>query len=101
MDGVGHNLLDLLRETLLQRLRDDGAAGGVGDLAGLLVGAGVVKSVWDLVLDGAGDLSMILVRCCEGVQCGEDIQPPEPSGAIGSQWRGTRPGRARLLQTFW
>ena len=42
MEGVGHNLLNLLGEGLLQRLWDDGGASGVGDFAGVLVGAGVV-----------------------------------------------------------
>lgn len=60
MDGVGDNLLDLLRKALLQSLGDLGVASGVGDLASLLVGAGVVKSVGDLLFGGLGNLRYIL-----------------------------------------
>ena len=56
VEGVGHSLLDALRETLLQSLGNDAVAGGVGDLASLLVGAGVVERVGDLLLDVLGDL---------------------------------------------
>jgi hypothetical protein len=56
MELVGHNLLDLLREALLQGLGDLGVAGGVRDLAGLGVAAGVVDGVGELVFDGLGGL---------------------------------------------
>ena len=56
MKGVRHSLLDALGETLLQSLGDDAVAGGVGDLASLLVGAGVVEGVGDLLLDVLGNL---------------------------------------------
>lgn len=41
----------LLRETLLKELRDNRVASGVADLAGVLVGVGVVKGVGDLLLN--------------------------------------------------
>jgi len=56
MKGVRHSLLDALGKTLLQSLGDDAVTGGVGDLASLLVGAGVVEGVRDLLLDVLGDL---------------------------------------------
>ena len=56
MNSIRHDLFDLLRQTLLKSLRDDRVSRGVGNLAGLLVRAGVVEGIWDLVLDGAGDL---------------------------------------------
>ena len=56
MQRIRHSLLDLLREALLQSLGDDAVAGGVGDLAGFLVGARVVEGVGDLLFDALGDL---------------------------------------------
>lgn len=56
MDGVRDDLLNLLGQTLLQRLWDDGVTGGVRDLAGLGVGASVVDRVGELVLNGLWDL---------------------------------------------
>ena len=56
MESIRHSLLDALRETLLQSLGNDAVAGGVGDLASLLVGAGVVEGVGDLLLDVLRDL---------------------------------------------
>lgn len=50
------DLLNLLRETLLESLRDLGVASGVGDLASLGVGASVVNGVGKLVLDALGCL---------------------------------------------
>jgi len=56
VESIRHSLLDALRETLLQSLGNDAVAGGVGDLASLLVGAGVVEGVGDLLLDVLRDL---------------------------------------------
>ena len=64
VDGIRHDLLDLLRETLLQRLRNLGVAGGVGDFASLLVAVGVMQGVWNLVLDAAGNL-LVVSGCCQ------------------------------------
>lgn len=59
VDGVGDDLLDLLGKTLLKCLRNDTLPSGVGDLAGLRVGAGVVGGVWDLVLYRGWDLGNV------------------------------------------
>ena len=56
VDLVGHNLLDFLGQALLQSLRDLGVAGCVGDFASVLVAAGVVDGVWELIFDGLGGL---------------------------------------------
>ena len=56
MDLVRHNLLDLLRQALLQCLRYNAFACGMRDLARRCVGAGVVGGVGELVFDGHGDL---------------------------------------------
>ena len=56
MDGVGHSLLDLLGQSLLQGLGHLAVADGVADLARLLVGARVVDRVGEFVLELAGDL---------------------------------------------
>lgn len=61
VDGIRDNLLDLLRETLLQSLGDLGVAGSVRDLAGLVVGTGVVEGVRDLLLGALGDLVDVLL----------------------------------------
>jgi hypothetical protein len=61
VNGVGDDLLDLLGEALLEGLGDLGVAGGVRDLAGLGVAAGVVDGVGELVLDGLGGLVVVLV----------------------------------------
>lgn len=97
MDGVGNNLLDLLREALLQGLGDLGVASGVGDLAGLLVGAGVVKSVGDLLLGGLGDLIDIVsgaVKVRGGTRV-EIVPSPGPCRGQKSRRRGRRPGPSR------
>ena len=60
MKRIRHSLLNALRETLLQSLGDDAVASGVRHLASLLVGAGVVEGVGDLLLDVLGDLWMWL-----------------------------------------
>ena len=57
MNGVGHSLLDLLGQSLLQSLRHLAVADGVADLARLLVGARVVDRVGEFVLELARDLS--------------------------------------------
>ncbi len=59
MDGIGNNLLNLLREALLHSLRNLGVAGGVRDFAGLLIAVGVVECVWNLVFDAAGNLHVV------------------------------------------
>ena len=53
---VGHDLLDFLGQTFLQSLGDLGVAGCVGDFASVLVAAGVVDGVGELVFDGLGGL---------------------------------------------
>jgi hypothetical protein len=67
VDGVGDDLLDLLGEALLEGLGDLGVAGGVRDLAGLGVAAGVVDGVGELVLDGLGGLVVVSLRGFIGV----------------------------------
>jgi len=56
VNGVRQDLLKLLRNSLLHRLRHLRIARGVRDLASLLVGASVVDGVGELVLDGLWDL---------------------------------------------
>ena len=56
MKRIRHSLLHALRETRLQSLGDDAVASGVRHLASLLVGAGVVDGVWDLLFDAAWGL---------------------------------------------
>ena len=56
MDGVGQDLLELLGDGLLHGVGHLGVAGGVRDLAGLLVAARVMDAVGELVLDAGGDL---------------------------------------------
>jgi hypothetical protein len=56
MNLVRDNLLDLLRQALLQRFGDLGVAGGVADFACVRVAAGVVDGVGELVFDGLGSL---------------------------------------------
>jgi hypothetical protein len=56
VDLVGHNLLDFFGQTFLQSLGNLGVAGCVGDFAGVLVAAGVVDGVGELVFDGLGGL---------------------------------------------
>ena len=51
VDSVGKDLLKSLRHTLLHSLGHLGVASGVRDLASLLVAAGVVERVGDLLLD--------------------------------------------------
>lgn len=58
VNGVGHSLLDLLGESLLQCLGHLAVASGVADLASLLVGAGVVDRVWEFVFELLGDLGV-------------------------------------------
>ena len=60
VDSVGHDLLDLLWQTLLKSLWHNGVTSGVADLSSLLVAAGVVCSVWNLLLDGLRDLYFML-----------------------------------------
>lgn len=50
VNGVGDGLLNLLGERLLQSLGDLAVSSGMADLASLLVGAGVVDGVGELVL---------------------------------------------------
>jgi len=56
MNLVRHNLLHLLRQPLLQRLRHLGIARRVADFARLRVAAGVVQGVGEVVFDGFGGL---------------------------------------------
>lgn len=56
MDGVGDGALDLLGKSLLEGLGDDALAGGVRDLAGVLVAVCVVDGVGQLVLELLGHL---------------------------------------------
>ena len=56
VNRIGHDLLHLLRQALLQHLGHNAAARGVRDLARILVGACVVDGVGELVFDGGGDL---------------------------------------------
>lgn len=56
VDGIGDRLLDLLGECLLESLGHFAVADGVADLAGVLVGVGVVDGVGQLVLNAGGDL---------------------------------------------
>jgi hypothetical protein len=58
MNAVRNNLLDFLGQPLLQRLGDLGVAGGVADFARVLVAAGVVDGVGELVFDGLGGLRL-------------------------------------------
>ena len=60
MDLLGENLLELLGSGLLDGLRDLAGAGGMADLAGLGVGAGVVDGVRKFVLELGGSLDMLL-----------------------------------------
>ena len=60
MDAVWDHLLDLLGETFLEELGDLGVTSGVGDLAGLLVAAGVVEGVGNLVLNVTWNLRVLL-----------------------------------------
>ena len=64
VDSVGHDLLDLLWQTLLESLWHNGVTSGVADLSSLLVAAGVVCSVWNLLLDGLRNLFLMLEWCC-------------------------------------
>lgn len=70
VERVGDNLLNLLWQSLLQHLRDDGLAGGVRDLARLGVAAGIVDGVWELVLDASWDLSTVVSKRAARVWCG-------------------------------
>jgi hypothetical protein len=51
VDLLRKHLLELLGSGLLDGLGDLGVASGVADLAGLLVGAGIVDSVGKFVLE--------------------------------------------------
>jgi hypothetical protein len=51
VNGIGNHFLNLCRKTLLQHLRYLAVTGGMGHLASVLVGVGVVCRVWDLMLN--------------------------------------------------
>jgi len=56
MKRIRHNLLHLLRKSLLQRLGHLRIAGRVRDFTGLRVGTGIVEGVRNLVLGVGRDL---------------------------------------------
>jgi hypothetical protein len=56
VDFLRENLFELAGSSLLDGLRDLAGAGGVADLAGFLVRAGVVDSVREFVLELGGSL---------------------------------------------
>ena len=58
MDRVWNSLFNTLWKSFLQRLRYLAIAGGVADLASLLVRARVVNRIWKLVFELFGSLSL-------------------------------------------
>lgn len=92
MDGVWKSLFNLLRDGLLEDLRDLRVTSGVGLGAGA---AGVVDLVWDVVLNPLGELLLGLLWDCGDVRKKWKKLNTEATNRGSHRRRGT--GRCRTL----